>query len=154
MFGVARIKTCEEVALITFSKIPLNLDLLSSIFGEFAKQNIVLDMISQTSPVGGHVSLSFTCSDSELVKVLGISKTLGGKYPQLKPLVSSGNCKILLYGEEMVKTPGVYAKAIAALAGTQVELEQVTTSDYDISLLVTNADLEEAVSALKTAFAL
>lgn len=154
MHGVIRMDTSEEIALISFKKIPSSLSLLSDIFGEFADRGINIDMISQTAPTSGHVSISFSCLDSDMVGVLQISKLLQEKYPEIQPLVSSGNCKVQLFGEEMRITPGVFAKVMSTLRNTQVELQQITTSEVDISLLLGAVHLEEAAKALKAAFEL
>jgi len=154
MYGVSRLDVYEEVALVTFRKIPSNLPLISDIFSRFAKEKIVIDMISQTAPAGEFVSISFTCMDSDMVKVLEISNELSQKYPQLKPMVSSGNCKIQLSGEEMRIASGVFSRALSALSATGAELQQITTSEVDISLLVPATRLDEAVRALNTSFEL
>ena len=154
MYGVSRLDISEDVALVSFNNIPLDLALLSDIFTEFAKHEIVLDMISQTTPVSGHVSLSFSCFDRDMVKVLELAGALRKKYPRIRPMVSSGNCKLQLFGEEMRTAHGVFAKALASLSGAGVELQQVTTSEVDISLLIGTAHMQQAVQALCEAFAL
>lgn len=152
MYGVTRIDSFEGVALISFKKIPADTKLLADIFQHYAQNNINLDMISQTSPISNHVSISFSCFESDMVKVLAISKQLKEKYPDLRPMVSSGNCKLYVYGEDMRQTPGVFARAMNCLSETTVEPQLVTTSEVDISLLVTAAQLDEAYSALRKAF--
>lgn len=154
MHGVNRIGVIEDAVLITFRKIPCQLPLFADIFGRFAKSGIILDMISQTSPAGENVSISFSCMEHDMVNVLELSKAISEKYPQVKPMVSSGNCKITLTGEEMRTQPGVFARALDALANTSVEVLQVTTAEDEISLLVTSVHLDEAVAALKACFVL
>ena len=51
-------------------------------------------------------------------------------------LVSGGYSKINLFGEEMVTSCGVAARALNALAMAGIEVLLITTSDLDISLLV------------------
>jgi len=152
MYGVSHLDVSESVALVTFRKIPCQLPLISDIFSRFSKNNILIDMISQTAPAGEFVSISFTCMEDDLVKVLEISNELNHKYPQIKPMVSSGNCKIQLFGEEMRAASGVFSRALAALTSIPMELQQVTTSEVDISLLVTAPHKEAAVQALKASF--
>lgn len=152
MYGVTRIDTFEGVALVSFKKIPTDTRLLADIFQLYARNDINLDMISQTSPISNHVSISFSCFEIDMVKVLAISNQLQSNYPDLRPMVSSGNCKIYLYGEDMRQTPGVFARAVEALSKTSVEPQLITTSEVDISLLVTAAQQDEAYTALKEAF--
>lgn len=154
MYGVTKLDTSEDIALVSFKKIPLSLSVLSDIFERFAAAGINIDMISQTAPTSRHVSIAFTCPDEDMVKVLEISKALSDRYPDMKPMVSSGNCKIQLYGEEMRDASGVFARALKGLSETSTELQQISTSEVDISLLVGAAHLEEAISALKEAFEL
>lgn len=152
MRGVSRIDVTEEVALVSFSRIPLDLAFISEIFASFSRNGIILDMISQTAPVGDNCSISFTCLDADMVKVLSVSKDFSTRHPSVVPLVTSGNCKIQLYGEEMRATHGVFARAIAALAKTGIEIKQITTSEVDISILVCAMHLDAALEAVKTAF--
>lgn len=152
MNGVSRIDYQEDVALVSFGGLPAGIALTAEIFSAFSDAGIVIDMISQTAPVGDRTSVSFTCSGSDMVKVLEISKRLSESYPALKPMVSSGNCKIQLYGEEMREAHGVFASVLNAISGTEVELRQITTSEVDISLLVSGAHLDTALPLLKQRF--
>lgn len=152
MFGITRIDAIEEVALVSFNDIPLDIPLLADIFTGFSNADINIDMISQTAPVGERVSISFTCMESDMVKVLALSKELQAKYPKIRPMVSSGNTKIQLYGEEMRETPGVFAKLLESLVGLELEIRAITTSEVDISLLVPEARQEQALTAVRTGF--
>ena len=67
-------------------------------------------------------------------------------------LVSGGYSKINLFGEEMVTSCGVAARALAALAGANIEIVLITTSDLDISLLIRQQDEDTALDALHKAF--
>lgn len=152
MFGITRIDTIEEVALLSFNDIPLDLPLLADIFTGFSSAEINIDMISQTAPVGDRISISFTCMERDMVKVLALSKELQAKYPRIRPMVSSGNTKIQLYGEEMRETPGVFAKLLESLTGLDVEIRAITTSEVDISLLVPEARQERVLDAVRAGF--
>lgn len=154
MNGVSKLFTLEEVAFISFKKIPYDLALLTEIFKCVSDAGIGVDMISQTSPLSGNVSVSFTFLESDMVKILKTTKEIGEKHPLIKPIVSSGNCKLTLSGEEMRTTPGVFTKALSALSSVNAELLQVTTSETEVSLLIPTAHLEDAKSALEKEFSL
>ena len=66
--------------------------------------------------------------------------------------MSSGNCKLQLYGEEMRSMHGVAAKVIDVIASAGEEIYLVTTSEVDISVLLPRDRVQEAVSALEKAF--
>lgn len=152
MNGVSHIRITDDVALITFSKVPNNLKITSQIFSAFANAGIIIDMVSQTAPQGQNVSFSFTVGTEDTVKVLSIANGLKDTMDGVKPMVITGTSKIQLYGEEMPEMHGVFSRAIAAVAQTEADLLLVTTSDVDISLLVSAAHIQEVVEALESVF--
>ncbi|MCL2055960.1 MAG: ACT domain-containing protein [Oscillospiraceae bacterium] len=152
MYGITKIQAFEDITLVSFHGIPPDLPLLGEIFTGFADAGINIDMISQTAPLGGSVSISFTCGDTDMVKVLAIAKDLQEKYPDFKPLVTSGNAKVQLYGEEMRETPGVFARLLRCMSGIGVQIMQVTTSEVDISMLVDPAHLGQVLSVVNDAY--
>lgn len=152
MYGVDKITVTEDVSLITFERIPADLRLISDIFLEFSGAEVNIDMISQASPRGENTSVSFTVSSENLVRVLELVNLFREAHPSIKPLVSGGNAKLQLFGESMPRLCGVAARALAALARANSDLVLTTTSEVDISLLVTSAHLTDALAALREEF--
>lgn len=152
MNGVSKITVTEDVTLVTFHKVSADLPLIAEIFSDFAKAGVNIDMISQTAPQGHFIDLSFSFCADDLIKVLELVGKFRETHAQLKPMVSNGNCKIQLYGEEMRAMCGVTALAISSIAKTKAELTLITTSEVDISLLVTSAHSDEAIHALERTF--
>ena len=70
------------------------------------------------------------------------------------PLISVGYSKLNLFGEEMVTSCGVAARALSALAKAEIEVLLITTSDLDISLLVRSENEDAALELLSQTFAL
>ena len=62
--------------------------------------------------------------------------------------------KLNLFGEEMVTSCGVAARALNSLAMAGIEVLLITTSDLDISLLVHAENEDAAYEALKKAYEL
>ena len=52
MNGVSKISVCDEIALVSFQRIPSDIATLASIFTRLANAKVNLDMISQTAPQG------------------------------------------------------------------------------------------------------
>lgn len=154
MNGVSKLTVSEEVSLIFFENLPADGKSISLLLKTLAREGINIDMISQSAPYAHHVSLSFTIADQDLVKTLRICNELSRENEGLKPMVSSSNCKIQLYGEEMVDYPGVAAAAISAVYESGLEIQLITTSEIDISCLVSRIDVDGALEALKTTFSL
>lgn len=151
MYGVSKITSEQNILLTTFPSAQYSAQSLAEHLEVFAKAGIVVDMICQSAPRGTSLDFSFTTSYDNFAKVMKALPATAKAYP---PLVSGGYSKINLYGEEMVTSCGVAARALSALAGAGVEIVLITTSDLDISLLIRQQDEDCALQALNTAFAL
>lgn len=151
MYGVSKIRSEQNILLTTFPGAQYSAQSLADHLEVFAKAGIVVDMICQSAPHGTAVDFSFTTSYSNFSAVM---KALPEAAKQHPPLVSGGYSKINLFGEEMVTSCGVAARALSALARAGVEIVLITTSDLDISLLIRQQDEDTALEVLHKAFEL
>lgn len=151
MYGVTKITSEQNIMLTTFPGAQYSAQSLAEHLDVFAKAGIVMDMICQSAPRGSEVDFSFTTSYDNFTAVM---VALPDAVKSNPPLISGGYSKINLFGEEMVTSCGVAARALQALAKASVEVALITTSDLDISLLVRQQDEDVALEALHTAFAL
>ncbi|MDD3429589.1 MAG: aspartate kinase [Oscillospiraceae bacterium] len=152
MYGVSKITIEEDIMLIAFTEVSCKSSVMADIFKRFAEDGVVVDMISQAAPHATTTSFSFTAAYNHFDTVM---KTISGMKKQkgnIPPMISSGYTKINLFGEEMVTTCGVGAKAVAALAEKDIDIALITTSDYDISLLIRSECADEGLAALMDTF--
>lgn len=152
MSSITKISTCEDVALITLRNSPADMTFISKVFKMISQRGINVDMISQTAPIGGRINLSFTISGEDLGSILELFAVLRSENPELKSDISTGNCKISIYGESMRDTPGVAASTFEIVAGLNVDVRLITTSEIDISILVPKSDFETACDGFTKAF--
>lgn len=148
MYGVTKMTSAENVMLISFKT--ASPAFMAETLDKLAKAGVVVDMISQTTPSGSSIRFSFTASFDYFDVAL---KTIGGK-GDAAPMISGGYTKLNLFGEEMVESVGVAARALSALAAQNIELAMITTSDLDISLLVRREDEDVAMDLLRKTFEL
>ena len=151
MYGVSKISSEQDILLTTFPGAQYSAQSLAEHLNVFAKAGIVVDMICQSAPRGDSVDFSFTTSYDNFAAVM---KAIPAAAKANPPLISGGYSKINLFGEEMVTSCGVAARALATLAEAGVEIALITTSDLDISLLVRQQDEDAALNALTAAFEL
>ena len=151
MYGVSKITSKQNIMLTTFPNAQYSAKNLADHLGAIAKAGIVVDMISQSVPRGDKLDFSFTTSYENFAAVM---QALPAAVKANPPLISGGYAKINLFGEDMVTSCGVAARALAALAEIDVAIVLITTSDLDISLLLNDEDEDAALAALKKAFAL
>lgn len=142
----------ENVAIVSFEKAPARIGFVSSLFDQVADAGVNVDMISQTAPKGAHNTISFTVSDDRVADVLAIITGLKATEQAVVPLISTGNVKICLYGEEMPSKVGVAAGVFDLLNEQGIDVLLITTSDVDISIVVSPANADRAYSILKAAY--
>ena len=130
MYGVSKINIEPSLMMISVQDVEFKGNSLARYLQIFADTGVVVDMISQSAPHG-------TTMDAKA-----------------SPLISVGYSKLNLFGEEMVTSCGVAARALNALAMADIEVLLITTSDLDISLLVRAENEDAAYDVLKKAFEL
>lgn len=106
---ISKVYFTENVAIVSFEKAPAKISFLSGLFDRVSKAGINVDMISQTAPKGAFHTIAFTVSDDAVADVLAIVTEMKHDEHAVMPLVSAGNVKISLYGEEMPSKVGVAA---------------------------------------------
>lgn len=147
------ITVSEECSLVVLDNAPTDLCFVASVFEAMAAADINIDMISQAPPKGAVSGLSFTLPDNDLGKTLEVIAQLREIYSQLKSAVSSGNCKVLVSSEEMREQPGIAARVFKAAAIAHADVRLITTSEIDISLLITQPQVEAVLDAIRQALA-
>jgi len=154
MYGISRISVVDSVSLITFHRYTGDFHDCASIFDAVASAGINIDMISRSAPQSGTTDLSFSAPDSDFPKIMDIIADENKGSSHIRPMVSTNNCKISLYGEEMRTTPGVAAHVFATIASTGADVMLVTTSEVDISLLIPELYKDIVLETLNKEFVL
>ena len=141
----------EDITLVVLDEAPADLCFVASAFEALSVGTINIDMISQSPPKGSSSGLAFTLSDSDLGAALETIAKLREIFPKIKISVSSGNTKLLISGDDMKNNYGIAAEVFNAVAATHADVRMITTSEIDISLLITNPDVELIKSKLSMA---
>lgn len=144
------VSSSTGITLVTLQNCPSNMAALAEVFTRIAAMGINVDMISLSPNLGSTMAVSFTISDEDLGEILKFTSKLL-ETSKIKTIVSSGNCKINVYDENMVNTPGMAARVFSAAAHVAPDLRIITTSDVDISILVTEAEFESTLQAISKA---
>ena len=150
--GISKITYAHDITLVTLSSLPCDSKAVAGVLTAMSDGDINVDMISQTAPQGGAIRLSFSLSDHALGDALAILSKIRSENPDVKPEILPGNCKVSLYDENMVNTPGVAAKVFTLLADAGIQVFLVTTSEVDISLLISAHSLSDALSVISKAY--
>lgn len=150
--GISKITYANDVTLITLAALPCDSAAVATVLTAFAEDGINVDMICQTAPQGGEIRLSFTVSDESLGEALTVLGKLRSEQPRLKPEIQPGNSKVVFYDEAMVTTPGVAAKVFSVCSKAGIQVQLVTTSDVDISILVPTHSIHDTLLLMEETY--
>lgn len=150
--GISKITYTSNVTLITLSSLPCDSAAVATVLTAFAEEGINVDMICQTAPQGGEIRLSFTVSDDDLSTALTVLGLLRREQPRLKPEIQPGNSKVVFYDGNMVSTPGVAAKVFAMCSNAGIQVQLITTSDVDISILVSTHSIHDTLQLIQETY--
>lgn len=146
-----KIYTLDNITLVTLQGSPAKVDFIAEVFDRISKRNINIDMISTAPTHGAVTTLSFTISDDDLIDVLSLTSELK-KDLAINAIVSSVNHKISISDTAMKNTPGMASKLFTALKSTDADIRLITTSETEISLLISEADYDTVLDAINCAF--
>ena len=142
------ITVTENVSVVTFNNVPLYKTIMEDTLAAVAAAEINIDMISMTAPMSERFGFGFTLSDDDMGKLLIAAKELADKH-SIKPMINSGNRKILIKTAEMEQQAGFAAKVFSVLNRIEAMILLVTTGVDEISVVVRESDADTAVTELE-----
>lgn len=151
-FTPYRVTITEGVTQVTLSSFPSNGSELFSFFSDLANLKINVDMISQTAPKGGPICLCITIPDHSLPMLLPLLGRLRRKYPSMVSEVTSGNFKLVFYGDLFPSSPGGAAEIFSFLSDLSLISKLISTSETDISVLTDHLFLKDFIQLSKERF--
>ncbi|SCJ47148.1 Aspartokinase [Anaerotruncus sp. 2789STDY5834896] len=149
MLGVSSVSVIEDQMVLTFSDVQSGSDFVQVVFGQMAESAVNVDMISLIPDQSASYSLALTTSNQYYPQLMQLLGSLRGQFPQVKFGISDGYAKVIAAGEEMKSQPGVAAAVITAVRQSGVDIQMITTSETDISLLVQSVHADTVKSALE-----
>ncbi|WP_235069755.1 aspartate kinase [Turicibacter sp. TJ11] len=135
----------DDSLMVTISRIPDQIEHIAMIFEKLAQENVNVDMISQTAPLSGVISLSFTAPKDDLFI---IEKIMSEFNEGFEVSIEQEMTKISVVGIGMRNQSGVSGRLFRLLANHDIKVKQVTTSEISISYMIETKYKETAVSVL------
>ena len=144
----------KNEARVTIRKVPDQPGVASQIFDPIFKSGIVVDMIVQNTSEDGLTDLTFTVLKSDFYKTMrlvgDVAKVIGAE----SVLGDEDIAKVSIIGVGMRSHAGVAKKMFAALAGENINIMMISTSEIKISCVIEEKYTELAVRVLHKAFGL
>ncbi|SCG83862.1 aspartokinase II [Proteiniborus sp. DW1] len=150
--SITGLSVSDNVLMVTISRIPYSPENISKIFGKLASQEVNIDMISQTSPQGGYVNISFTANKEDEPTVNRVMEELKNEIFTMEVKKDNNITKISVIGMGMRNEPGVASKVFHLFADNSINFKQVTTSEISISYTIDASDKQKAINVLCKAF--
>jgi len=143
-------------AKITVTGVPDHTGAAARIFRVIADAEIDIDMVLQnvSSTVSGRTDITFTLSKANGAKAVKELEKVKEEIGFESVLYDDHVGKVSLVGAGMRSHPGVTATFCEALAEAGVNIEIINTSEIRISVLIRDAQLDDAVRAIHEAFEL
>jgi len=127
----------------------------AEIFGEIGSRDIVVDdIIAGVSNQGRDVMVVFTVENKNLEPARAVAELIAQRYPGARVEVTEQLARLRVVGIGMRAHSGVAARLFKAIAAENINIENISTSEIVISLLVPETDGDRALQAVHSAFAL
>lgn len=150
--GIAYSRDEAKVSIIGLEDNP---GVAAHIFGAMADANINVDMIVQApSRTEGAVNMTFTLPEREAERAREIMKNLRETIGFADIIVKKDVSKVSVIGVGMRSHVGVAKIMFEALSKKGINIENISTSEIKISVLIDASYTELAVRALHTAYGL
>jgi aspartate kinase len=148
---VTGLATSDDDVAITIQNISNDINVLSNLFEAMASRRINVDMISQTAPMEGRVTISFTIPKEDLKECLSIVKIYASKD---NINIDEEITKFSIVGMGMKTTSGVAAKMFKLFSSNNIEVKMVTTSEIRITCAIKQQDKLKAINLVAEEFKL
>jgi aspartate kinase len=140
---------------ITIFDLPDRPGICSQVFQGVAAAGIVVDLIVQNLTAPGKAELTFSVPRKDLQKALDATqKVVKGVDGQTRVSADPDIAKLFVLGVGMRTHTGVARRMFGALAQRGINISMINTSEVRVSVVVGRAKGQDALTALKQAFAI
>ena len=119
------------------------------IFSKLANNNIDVDVIIQSIGRDENKDIVFSVAKDKCKEVLKILKET---ISDAKIITNDNLAKVSIVGAGMISHPGTASKMFEALYDSNINIQMISTSEINISVLIDLKDADKAVSAIHDSF--
>ena len=150
--GVAYSKDEAKITIIDLVDEP---GIAAKIFNKLSDDSINVDMIVQNNFIERKMTnLTFTIPMGDLKKSILILDKLKDQIEFSRIISEDKLSKVSIIGSGMRNQPGIAAKMFQCLSEQNINIEDISTSEIKVSVLIDKARTEDAVSSLHDTFKL
>lgn len=138
----------RDISKISILSVPEGKSLTSAIFNAIGEANVSVKFMVQSRGAGQEQNISFVVSrndfDRAVKSVLKNIKNLTEKHVR----VENDLARISVVGYGISHTPGIQGKIFSCLADEQIRIDDISSSNISISLLLKENEVDKAVRIL------
>lgn len=150
--SVAGIAADESQVRLALAGVPDQPGVAAEIFGSLANHNISVDMIIQSLSSDKTNDIAFTVSEDDSHEAIRILEEVRSKIGAREVKTDPDIAKVSIVGAGMIDRPGIASDMFHALAGAQINIKMISTSEIKISCLVDKASAKDAVKVIHETF--
>ncbi|QEQ95743.1 aspartate kinase [Neptunomonas concharum] len=142
----------RDEAKLTVLGVPDIPGVASKILGPISKANIEVDMIVQNIAADQTTDFTFTVHRNDYTKAEEVLRSVAVDLGAREVVGNNKIAKVSIVGVGMRSHAGVASKMFDALAGENINIQMISTSEIKVSVVIAEKYLELAVRALHSAF--
>ena len=150
--AIAGVAFERDEAKLTVKGVPDVPGVAYKVIGPVSEQGIEVDVIVQNAAADGSNDITFTVKRSEAERAREILEQVMPSVPAQSVELDTKIAKVSLVGVGMRSHAGIASRMFKALAGENINIQIITTSEIKISVVIEEKYLELAVRALHGAF--
>lgn len=149
--GIAHDKDVVKLAVFGVPDAP---GTAAKLFSELAGNNINIQMIFQSAEEQGINDIAFTVNSDDAVLALEILKKFKTQVDAKGVIMKDEMARVSIVGAGMITHPGVAARMFDILAINGINLEMISTSEINVSVIIKREKCDQAVKLLAKEFKL
>jgi aspartate kinase len=142
------------VAKVILTRVPDRPGIAAAVFGAIGKAGINVDIIVQNVSHDGYTDLSFTIAEEDLSRSRPVLDEVARSIGAEQVVADTGIATVSVVGTAFLGTPGMFARIFAALSAQGINVEQITTSQIHVTVIIARDRVADAVRALHAEFEL
>ena len=144
----------RDEAKVTIQGIPDHPGIAANVFGSVASAEINVDVIVQNVSEQGYTDITFTVPRSDFKATMKLLNTTCEKMQARNVMGDDTVAKVSIIGVGMRSHTGIAKKMFETLAKEEINIQMITTSEIKVTVVIEEQHVDQAVSALHTAFGL
>jgi aspartate kinase len=142
------------VAKVILTRVPDRPGIAAAVFGAIGKAGINVDIIVQNVSHDGFTDLAFTIAEEDLSRSRPVLEEVAREVQAGQLVADTGIATVSVVGTAFLGTPGMSARIFGALSAQGINVEQITTSQIHVTVIIARDRVADAVRALHAEFEL